>query len=176
MAQEKPNPVGHAMKWGLLIGACFAVNFILSATGITVLSLLTYLVEIFILIATWRIAKNYRDEELGGEITFGKAWSYLFMLFFFASLIGGIVKWVYLQWIRPDYLDTMFSQAMLLLEQLNVELPDDTAEQFQRMLTPIRYTMQMITSDTLLGALLGLIYAPFLKRKNNHDGEEADIA
>lgn len=177
---SRPNPMNHAMRWGLLIGACFAVNFLLSVSGIVWLNVLTYLIEILILVLAWRFAKNYRDQECGGVITFGRAWTYIFLLFFFASLIGGIVKFVYLQWINPEYLANILSQSMIMLEQAKIEIPQDSINLIEQLLTPIYYTFQNIMADMFLGAILGLIYAPFLKRKEIEqtdivEQDEADI-
>ncbi len=174
-AQIRPNPSSHAMKWGMVIGACFAANFLLSASGIAALSVLTYLLEAVILVLSWRVTRSYRDTECGGVMSFGQVWWYITLLFFFASLIGAIVKWGYMKWINTGYLDDLFSQTMLLLEQMKVELPEAAVEQVEAMMTPTQFAMQSIFSDTLLGALLGLIYAPFLKSKKPLENGETNI-
>lgn len=158
------SPFSHAMRWGMLLGLCFIVNFLMSVSGIAVLSFFTWVLDIFILYLVYRIAKNYRDKECEGQIRYGQVFSYILLLFFFAALIAGVVKYIYLQFIAPDYLNTLYNQTMLLLESLGTNLPENFDVQLQQLLQPIQYTFQSITSDCFLGCFVGVIYGFFIRR------------
>ncbi|MBQ8100334.1 MAG: DUF4199 domain-containing protein [Paludibacteraceae bacterium] len=166
------NPFPHAMRWGLLIGACFGLNFLLSTSTSTVTAAISWLIEAFILVATWRIGKNYRDTEAGGSLSFYRAFSYIFILYFFAGLIGALVKLLYTQYVNPGYLDGLMEQTLQVLQQLKIDLPEDSAGQLRQLMTPVQFTMQSFMADTLLGALLGLLYAPFLRKTEKNDHNE----
>ncbi len=158
------SPFAHAMRWGLLVGVCFIVNFFLSVPNILVLSLLTWVLNIFILYFVYRITCNYRDRECGGQIRYGQVFSYVILLMFFAALIAGVVKFIFLQFISPDYLSSLFNQTMLQLESIGLDMPADFTDEFQNMMQPIQYTFQSITADCFLGCILGLIYGFCIRR------------
>lgn len=165
--EQKPrmaNPFPHAMRWGLALGGCFVVNFLMSVSGIMVLSVLTWVLDIVILWLIYRFACNYRDTECGGAIRYGQVFVYVWLLVFFAALIAGAVKFLYLQFLAPDYLSNLYSQLMIMFEESGLSLPNGFAEQFQAMMQPIQYTFQSITMDCLLGCMVGVIYGFCIRR------------
>lgn len=161
----KPNPLAHAMKYGLGLGACFSADFLLSVSNNVWLALLTYPLSVFIWVYTYRSARNLRDKECGGVIRYWPVVSYIAMLFFFGALIAAAVELVYLKYINPDYLENMFSQAMVLLEQLGIDLPEASIEQVHRLMRPSEYIMQFVALKCLGGFWLGILYAFFIRRK-----------
>ncbi len=165
--EQKPvvyNPFPHAMRWGLVLGACLTVNFFMSVSGNAVLSLLTWVLDIGILYLVYRIVCNYRDKECGGQMRYFQVFSYILLLFFFASLVASAVKYVYLQFLAPDYLTSLYNQVMLLLEEMNVNLPAGFSDQFRVLMQPIQYAMQSITTECLLGGFIGIIYGFIVRR------------
>ena len=158
------NPLPHAMRSGVSAGLLFAANFLLSTSDNSFLQAITYVVIVMIAVYTWRAATNFRDKESDGAITFYRAFSYVFLLFFFASLISAIVKLIYLKYIDTEYLSKLLSSSMKLIEQLNLTMPEGGDEALQSFLTPINFVMNTVMADMLLGMVLGLVYAPFLKK------------
>ncbi len=158
------SPFSHAMRWGLLVGLCFIVNFFLSVPNILVLSLLTWVLDVFILYFVYRITCNYRDKECDGQIRYSQVLSYVILLMFFAALVAGIVKFIFLQFISPDYLSSLYNQTMLQLEGIGFDIPADFSDEFEKMMQPIQYTFQSITGDCFLGCILGLIYGFCIRR------------
>lgn len=164
---QKPvvyNPFPHAMRWGLAVGACFIVTFFMSVSGIAVLSMLTWAVDIGVLYLIYRIVCNYRDTECGGQIRYFQVFSYVLLLVLFASLVASAVKYAYLQFLAPDYLPSLYNQVMLLLEEMNVDLPAGFSDQLKVLMQPIQYAMQSITAECFLGCLIGVIYGFFIRR------------
>ncbi len=81
------NPLPNAMKNGFTLGLMFSANFLLSVAKNGFVQLLTYLLVAYMLIFTYKCAKGFKDEESGGQISFYRCFSYVFLLFFFASLV-----------------------------------------------------------------------------------------
>lgn len=163
--RTKSNPVAHAMRYGLVLGACFTANFLLSASSTPLLALLTYPIQIYIWVFAYRSARTFRDNECGGIIGYRSVVSYITQLFFFGALIGGVIELIYLKYIAPDYLENMFNEAMLLLEQLNIDLPEASIDTAHSLMRPTQYVLQFITGKCIGGLLLGLIYAFFIRKK-----------
>jgi ABC-type uncharacterized transport system permease subunit len=80
------------MLSGLIMGVFFSLNFLLSVSHNTFLSLLSYLVFAVILVTTYRFTIRFRDTECGGAISYGRAFSYILLLYFFAALISSVVN------------------------------------------------------------------------------------
>ncbi|MBR1809246.1 MAG: DUF4199 domain-containing protein [Paludibacteraceae bacterium] len=167
MGTEAPvfvNPLPNAMKNGFTLGLLFSANFLLSVAQSAIVQLLTYLIIAFILVFTLRCARNFRDNESGGQISFYRCFSYIFLLFFFAALISAAVKLVYLNYINTDYLPRLVEATKKTMEQLKIEVPANSEDFFSIILHPSQFIMQTVMADTMLGAMLGLLYAPFLKK------------
>ncbi len=158
------NPLPHAMRSGLSLGLLFSANFLLSTSSSAFMQVLTYFVIALIALSAWRYVCRFRDTESEGTISFYRAFSYVFLLFFFAALISAAVKLVYLKYINTNYLVHMISATEEVMQQLNLgEMINDNPS-WKSIVNPINFIMQSTMLDTLLGALLGLCYAPFVKR------------
>ena len=90
----KPSPVNHAMVYGLEMGIFFGLNFILTAKAqdSAWMSVLSWLLTIYIIYGVFRSAFNYRMTECEGEITFGQSFKYIMYLFFFASIVAALMR------------------------------------------------------------------------------------
>ena len=55
------------MRNGLFMGLLFSVNFLFSSSRNVTLMLLTYVVMAFIIWGTYRMTRQFRDKEQGGE-------------------------------------------------------------------------------------------------------------
>ena len=111
---------------------------------------------------SWRKLRYYRDEVLGGIISFRRAWVYVLLQFFYASLLFAFAQFVYFSYIDKGYfieqLSQMFNdptttQAMQqmrmgqALSQALVELSQSR---------PIDLVLNIMTSNLLIGLILGL--------------------
>ncbi len=148
------------------MGVLFSVNFLCSVSSNVFVRLLTYLIIAAIVVATYRLALWYRDEEQGGYISYGKAFSFIVLSFFFASLVSALVKFVYLQYINTDYLDNLFTQSMAVLEKLNMPT-GQTEESLRSLLKPSTFVFQYIWANVLIGCFVGMVTAVFAKRTKN---------
>lgn len=161
------NPFKHSMTCGLILGIVFSANFFLSVSGNTVLNLLTYLVIALIIYLTYRFTCHYRDNECDGALRYGQGLSYIILLYFFAAIIATVARILFFKFINPDYLEEIFNQTMLMMEQLNIPNLDTTADQIQAMMQPISFSLQYIWMDTLAGLFVGLIVAAFTKKEKS---------
>lgn len=149
---------------GLIMGGIFSVNFLLSISKVSALTLVSYLVVTLIVITMYRMTIRYRDMECDGAITYVKAFVYILLTFFYAALISTVVKYVYFQFINPGYLETMFQESMKMMEKFNFPITTATTEQMENMLKPVNYSFIYIWTNTIMGTLVGLIMAAFVKK------------
>lgn len=163
----QPNIMKSAMHNGLIVGVIFSVNFLLSVSGITALVLLTYAVAIIILIMLYKIAIRFRETECDGAISYGKAFSYILLIFFYAALISTVVKFIYLRFIDQTYLESIYQETMKALEAMKFPMNTPEMEQAEKMFKPLNFSLLYIWSNMLLGTIVGLIMAAFIKKEKS---------
>lgn len=163
----QPNTVKSAMLNGLIMGVLFSANFLLSVSQNTFLSLLSYVVFALILVTTYRFTIRFRDIECEGFITYGRAFSYILLLYFFAALISSIVKYVYFQYINPGYLENLMSESMKAIEMMKIPMDEAAFENVEKMMKPATFSLQYLWVNVFLGTFVGLIMAAFIKKEKS---------
>lgn len=160
----QPNIIKSTMTNGLILGALFSANFLLSISKSIPLTLLSYGIMIFILVFTFQSAKRFRDKENEGFASFGKIFSFILLSFFFAALISSIVKYVYFQFINPEYLSVLLNESMKAIEMMKLPVSGDAYDQMERIMKPATFSLQFVWMNVFFGAITGLLMAPFIKK------------
>ncbi len=158
------NPFRHAMKYGLILGAIIILLFVCMTIPHAITTIVIPLLMGVVVWFTYRFAKHYRDTECAGAIAYGQALSYILILFFFASLVAGVLRYGYLEFINTTYLTDSFNQAMVIFEQAQMDMPTELVDEMRRLMTPIRFTMQFIMFDCMMGLFIGVITAVLVKK------------
>ncbi|MDP4238883.1 MAG: DUF4199 domain-containing protein [Bacteroidota bacterium] len=156
-----------AMYNGLIMGVIFSINFLFSISKITLLVLSTNIIAVLIVVGIYRMTIKFRDTACEGIISYWKAFSYILYTFFFAALISSVVKYVYFQFINPDYLGQMYQDTMKMLTTMKFSITDALEDQTKKMLRPATYTLIYVWSNVLMGIVVGLIMAAFIKKEKN---------
>ncbi|MDR1585140.1 MAG: DUF4199 domain-containing protein [Prevotellaceae bacterium] len=160
-----PNIIKSAMSCGLILGLLFSVNFLLNVSGNAVLSLLGYAVTIIIVIATYKMAIRFRNSDCGGYISYGKSFSLILLMFFFGAIVSALTKYIYCQFINPEYLENLLEQSMKIFESMQFPLTDEIYDNMQTLLNPFSFTMQYIWVNVFLGAFTGVFMSFFIKKE-----------
>ena len=161
----QPSIMKSARLNGLIMGLLFSINFLLSISKITVLMVFSYFVMSLILVGIYRMAIRFRDVENAGVITFGRVYSFIVLTFFFAALISSAVKYIYFQFINPQYLETLLQESMKVMEALKFPFDKANMEQMQDIMKPATFSLQYIWMNVILGSIVGLVMAPFISKK-----------
>jgi hypothetical protein len=152
---------------GLIMGVIFSINFLLSVSKNTSLVLLTNVIAVLIVFGTYRLSVKFRDTECEGFISYWKSFSLILLTFFYAALISSVVKYIYFQFINPDYLDQMFQESMKMMRTMKFQITDELTDQMKSMLKPATYTLVYVWSNVLMGAIVGFIMAAFIKKEKS---------
>lgn len=163
----QPNMMKSAMQNGLILGVIFSINFLFSVSKITAVMLFTYVVAVIILIMLYKIAIRFRDIECQGVISYGKAFLYILLIFFYAALISTAVKFIYLRFIDQTYLETTFQETMKMLEAMKFPMKSVEIERTENMFKPLNFSLLYIWSNMLIGTFVGLIMAAFIKKEKS---------
>lgn len=181
---DQPNlPEGNASfmpyvnRFGL-IGAMVAiaitlVSLLMSSaggnpmTGLMIQGALGIASIVILVIIAVRGVKSYREEALGGYITFGKAFVVAALIAAIAALVSGLFSYIYTTYVDPGY----FTALMGKMEEMysNMGMDDSQIEQAMTQLegsfSPKTQLRNLITGPVISGLLVGLI-AGAIGRKN----------
>ena len=113
---------------------------------------------------------KFRDEGLGGAISLGRGWGYSVYVFFYAAILLALAQYVYFAYIDHGYLMQSFTHALQMpeakqmIEQYGMQqtLQESLAEMSR--LRPIDYALNVLTVNIMVGIVLGLPIAVFIKK------------
>lgn len=111
---------------------------------------------------------HFRDNDCQGAISYGKAFTYIILIFFYAALISTVVKYIYFKYLDPAYLENMFQITMEAMETIKLPVSStEMTEQTEQLLKPFNYSLATIWVNVIMGAVVGLIMAAFIKKDKN---------
>ena len=165
----------HVMQKGLLFGLLFIINFLFSSVfNNLIFSLLSISLSVVIVYLTIASLRKYRDTLLNGAIGYSQVLHYVTMLYFFAALISSAFKYVYFQYINPDYLFQLLEQSLTVAKLYNMSVSSVEIEAMQRVLTPASFALQYVWINILLGTVVGVILG-FLVKKNKKENTTTQL-
>ena len=133
------------------------------STSVGVKALITLLTYVPFVAAILYVQIKHRT-ELGGRITFGRAFSAGFKMAAYAGLFVGLLTILYYKVISPGSLDKIMDAA--------IEKADGNEAQLEGMEMMSQYMAPMMAfgiavTFTLLGLIISLITAAIVKKENN---------
>lgn len=161
------NITKSAMHSGLIMGGLFSINFLLSITKSTPLILLSYALAAIIVVTMYRLSIRHRDVDCEGDISYGKAFWYILLTFFYAAIISTVIKYIYFQFINTSYLETMFQESMKMMEKMKFPMDDMTIQQTEKIYKPASFSLIFIFTNVFMGSIVGLIMAAFVKKEKS---------
>lgn len=159
------NSFQHAMTYGLWLGWLFSCNAIASMFPVSS-SIASFFVMFWQAVMLFAIVRytlsstlNYRFTLCAGRMRFVQGYTYIILLFFFASIISAGAKIVILKFMYPDYLAQLMQQIQNALAQPQFDKlqgKEDLLAQMQQILKPISYSLYWIWIDTFISFFVGL--------------------
>lgn len=168
----------HSLNFGAITGgALILLSLLVYLLDLSTKNPLNYLAY-FIFICGMVIGiKTYRDNVLGGYISYGNAFLSAFYIGLIAAFIGSVFTFIMVKWIDPSIVDRVMEQAE---ETMLEKYPDmsqdqmDTALAMTRKFTnPVWMAFWGFVSNVIVSLILALIIAIFMKK--NNDSFEAAI-
>lgn len=173
MENQNPSVFNTALKYGLIGGLMLIVfSTLLTMTtepGSTLGGTLSFLVTALVTITiSVMVIKNFRDEQLGGYISFGKAFTVSILTLVIIGVITSLYTTIYFNVIDPTYYDEMFYDMRLQYEEAGMdEEAIDMAMRFVEIFrSPAISILIGIFTYAFLGAILSLITGLILKRES----------
>ena len=127
------------------------------------LSGLAFIINIIILVVA---IKKYRDDELGGYMTFGQGFLFIFFAAIYSGVILGLFTFIQMTFIDPGMMDEMMNAQMAEMEKQGM-----TEEQMEMansmtgfMKSPIFIAVVTVFSKIIGGIIMGLIISAIFKK------------
>jgi uncharacterized membrane protein (DUF106 family) len=156
-------------KYAIIMAATSVImTLIMSIMGMSnliLMSLLGILVFVAMILIPVLGVKEHRNNQLGGLISFGRAFLVAMLILAISILISTIFNYVYMNFINPSYVDTMKEGMTEMMEKYN--LPEAQLEEslkpFEEMKTPMG-NLKSLAKSLAMGAVISLIIAAVMKR------------
>ena len=155
------------LKWTLIsVITSIVITYIFQFANVDQSSGIKYLSSIPFIVYLFLAQKEYKD-QLGGYISFGKAFSTGFKYAIFSGIILAIFTYLYLAILSPQIYDKAMADAQQKLTDqgtLSSEQIDTTME-ISRKYGVILATVGIVIFDAFIGAILALIGAAIFKHE-----------
>lgn len=167
MRELDVRPTKIAATWAII---AFVINvaaiYIFYLTGVESKSPINYISYLPFIVCLFLCIKYHKEKELGGYITYKRAFGTGFRYSSLLSILMGLFMYVYLKWLNQD----VFEQGLITAEN---EMIDDgtSSDQIEMALEMAREWGPLIAAFTttfmytLSGAAISLIVASVLKNE-----------
>jgi len=155
------------LKWTIIsVITSIVITYIFQFTNVDQSSGIKYISTIPFIVYLFLVQKEYKD-QLGGYISFGKAFSTGFKYAVFSGIILAVFTYLYLAILSPQIYDKAMADAQQKLTDqgtLSSEQIDTTME-ISRKYGVIFATVGIVIFDAFIGAILALIGAAIFKHE-----------
>ncbi len=159
----------NAFPWGALLAAILiAFSLILFFLDQTFASWKDFVSYVFIIAILVIATKKYRDNILGGNISYGKALAFGVILSLVTAVIMSVYNYIFVSYIETDFIEK--TMAVLEHSLLDGGMPDEQIDAImevqRKFITPFSIASMIIPSLTFTGFIFSLITSLFIKKDN----------
>lgn len=157
---------------GALLAVVWTVSFAMYVAGIANPLLMMGGMVVAVVSPFYAASKlrRFRDNVLGGAISFRRAYAYTALMFFYAALLFAVAQFAYFQFIDNGYVMSQVSQVLSdaqtksLLQQNGMwQTFEDAIATFNN-IRPIDFALNYLPMNIVAGLVLGFPIAAYAKR------------
>lgn len=161
------------MLMGSYMGGFLIVKFAFFPLGLSYpfLSLLFVAMTLCVPFMGYAYVRMYRDKVCGGSIGALHAWAMHVQLYFYAALLAALPHYIYFRYIDRGWIAGNYQTQWEQMQQAGgsevqayVSVMEETLQTLQT-LTPLDWTINLLSSDIMAGVLLGLPVALMVRRE-----------
>ena len=152
------------MTNGLIVGGLLSLKFVLSASKIGFLTTIAFIVSVLAVFALFYFAKRFRDSECEGVISYGHSFRYIFLVYFYGSIISSLVILLYTNFIDQNFLTLMLNDILKLYDAIKMPVDDQTYDIMAMIYKPAPFALFNAFASIFGAAFWALILAAFVKK------------
>ncbi|HFA49456.1 MAG TPA: DUF4199 domain-containing protein [Bacteroidetes bacterium] len=162
-----------ALKIGLYGGLILVIyNLIANMTGLSIPSSITNsvlasIVQIALYVGIGIfVVKKHREDELGGHISFGRAFLVSLIAMVVAGIISILFNILYMTVIDPTFVESMIDgmEEMFANLGMDTDVAEEQLESVRDSFSPMSQITTGLLGGSLAGAILSLIIAAVMKK------------
>ncbi|MEN8120476.1 MAG: DUF4199 domain-containing protein [Bacteroidota bacterium] len=166
--ENKQNVWKNALNWGLIVGVVLIIYSVLMYfLDVNLEEWVKWIAFIILLAGIVYSTIQYRDNVLGGSITYTQALGFGVVISLYAAVISAVYSYLEMTIIDPDLIGKMI--AIEEEKMLSQGIPDNQIEQsmeiIKMIMKPGILTLIYIPVLTFIGFVFSLITSIFLKKE-----------
>ena len=152
-----------ATTMGIFMSICYKDPATSMGTGSMIIGFLSMIIAFSLIYVG---VKNYRDKQLGGTISFGKAFKMGLLIALVASTIYVITWAILYTYVMPDFMDIYSAEMIKQAAPADVQAKTEEMAKYKEMYkNPVFFVLFTYMEILPVGLLISLITALILKRK-----------
>lgn len=168
--EEKSLFWKNSLKHGLIVGLVIIIySVLLYVLELNLIQALGYVVYVIFIAGFILGTKAFRDTNLNGNISYGKAFGYSIVILLVASIIYSIYSYLLIAVIDPDLVDKMI--AVGEEKMLEKGMTDDQIEMAQSMqkkfMSPSIMSIFTFVGTMFFGTIIALITSAIVKKEGD---------
>ena len=173
--KQRNNLQQDAMRYGTLMGIFWTLKFALFPMGMTQPVLLVaffLLTFIGVPVLGYRFARQYRDRECAGTVTFTRAFLFTTFMYLFATLFVTVAHYIYFRYLDHGLIVSTYQDMLTQMTEIaNTDEMKASLDQFQQALdmmaglSPLAISLQLISQDIFYCTLIAVPTALLVKRQ-----------
>jgi len=164
---EQNSEKSSVLNGLLYLGGLISLKFLLSAPKIGFLNVIAFFISVLILFLLYKFAIQYRENNRNGVISYGKAFSFMFRIYFYGSIISAFIMLIYTSFINKDYFASLMNDVLKMYETMGITIDDRTYGVIETFYQPIPMFFLNILSGAIAAAFWSLIVAAFVKKEKS---------
>lgn len=168
--EEKSTFLKNSLTHGLITGLAVVIySVLLYVLELNLNSALGYVAYIIIIAGFFLGTKSYRDNNLNGTISYGKALGYSTMILLIVAIVSTLYNYLLFTIIDPDIVDKMIAlgEEKMLEKGMSDEQIEMTISIQNKFMSPILMTISGFIEMMFIGFLLALITSAVVKKEDD---------
>jgi hypothetical protein len=171
-APEYVQLKAYARQDGFFLALLWIASFACYIMGITngLLGMVAMMLAVMTPFFVAGRLRKFRDEGREGVISFRRSYAYTVFVFFYGAVLLAVAQFLYFAYMDNGYLLSTFSKIVSsaegkeMLQQYGMtQVAEDSLSEMAS-LRPIDYALNILTVNIMIGAVLALPIAAFIKK------------
>jgi len=171
MEENNKSVIMPSLMYGVYLGLTLIVySLLLFLLDVDSESWLKWISYVIMAAGIFWAMISIRDKQLGGFMSYGKAFGSGFWTVLFASVLTAIFTYFYVIYIDTGMIDEILLKAEESMLEGNPNMSDEQLDQAlamtEKFTSPVMISVWAFIANVIFGTILSLIIAIFAKREN----------
>lgn len=158
-----PNITDKILGYGCILGMAITSRFLLNFQEGYIAEIISFVILFFLFSGVSYWLRQIRKTLGLDELTFHKVFFLTIQLFIVGAIFSSFMKYAFFEYIKPVQFEQLSAMSAQVLKES--QYPDAMIKQAMQYLTPANYAIFSCISNIMLGALMGLVIWPMVKRE-----------